>query len=175
MKLKCPILLKPLATIVQQHYQSFYPSQPFRIIHFTMRHPVRQLFFSQLEISHVIHGPTAKNKHKCRAPQLLTTDSKEASHKSLYEDLLTRKIRLYIDITIELYLTPRIGKIKFCKHLMGTQLRIRIYSAINQLQKGLASIPFKSKKTMTFVQQCNGKKEVDIILWYKAEFGVRFL
>ena len=40
MKLKCPLLLKPLATIVQENSQSFYPSEPFRIIHFTMRHPV---------------------------------------------------------------------------------------------------------------------------------------
>ena len=32
MKLKCPLLLKPLATIVQQNYQSFSPSEPFRII-----------------------------------------------------------------------------------------------------------------------------------------------
>ena len=40
MKLKCPLLLKPLATIVQENSQPFYPSEPFRIIHFTMRHPV---------------------------------------------------------------------------------------------------------------------------------------
>ena len=40
MKLKCPILLKLLATIVQDNSQSFYPSEPFRIYHFTMRHPV---------------------------------------------------------------------------------------------------------------------------------------
>ena len=40
MKLKCPLLLKPLATIVQENSQSFYPSEPIRISHFTMRHPV---------------------------------------------------------------------------------------------------------------------------------------
>ena len=40
MKLKCPLLLKPLATIVQENSQSFYPSEPFRIYHFTMRNPV---------------------------------------------------------------------------------------------------------------------------------------
>ena len=40
MKLKCPLLLKPLATIVQENSQSFYLSEPFRIYHFTMRHPV---------------------------------------------------------------------------------------------------------------------------------------
>ena len=40
MKFKCPLLLKPLATIAQENSQSFYPSEPFRIIHFTMRHPV---------------------------------------------------------------------------------------------------------------------------------------
>jgi hypothetical protein len=40
-KLKCPLFLKPLTTVVQENYQPFYPSEPFRIIHFTMRHPVR--------------------------------------------------------------------------------------------------------------------------------------
>ena len=40
MKLKCPLLLKPLATIVQENFQSVYPSEPFRIIHTTMKHPV---------------------------------------------------------------------------------------------------------------------------------------
>ena len=40
MKCKCPLLLKPLATIVQENSQSFYLSEQFRIIHFTMRHPV---------------------------------------------------------------------------------------------------------------------------------------
>ena len=39
-KLKCPLLLKPLATIVKENFQSFYPSESFRISHFTMRHPV---------------------------------------------------------------------------------------------------------------------------------------
>ena len=41
MKLKCPLLLKPLATILQENSQSFYPSEPSRISHFTMRHPVK--------------------------------------------------------------------------------------------------------------------------------------
>ena len=40
MKLKCPILLKPLDTIIQENYQPFYPSEPFRITRFKMRHPV---------------------------------------------------------------------------------------------------------------------------------------
>ena len=40
MKLKCPILLKPLDTMIQENYWSFYPSEPFRITRFTMRHPV---------------------------------------------------------------------------------------------------------------------------------------
>ena len=38
MKLKSPLLLKPRATIVQENFQSFYPSEPFRVSHFTMRH-----------------------------------------------------------------------------------------------------------------------------------------
>ena len=42
MKLKCPLLLKPLATIVQENSESFYSSEPFRISHFTIRHPVRR-------------------------------------------------------------------------------------------------------------------------------------
>ena len=40
MKLKCPLLLKPLATILQENSQSYYPSEPFRISHFAMRYPV---------------------------------------------------------------------------------------------------------------------------------------
>ena len=40
MKLKCPILLKPLDTVIQENYQPFYPSEPFRITRFKMRHPV---------------------------------------------------------------------------------------------------------------------------------------
>ena len=40
MKLKCPNLLKPLDTIIQENCQPFYPSEPFRILRFQMRHPV---------------------------------------------------------------------------------------------------------------------------------------
>ena len=40
MKLKCPILLKPLDTMIQESYWSFYPAEPFRITRYTMRHPV---------------------------------------------------------------------------------------------------------------------------------------
>ena len=47
MKLKYPLLLKPLATIVQENSQSFYPSEPFRISHFTMRHPVHTYIFQK--------------------------------------------------------------------------------------------------------------------------------
>ena len=44
MKLKCPNLLKPLDTIIQENYQPFYPSEPFRILRFQMRHPVCWIF-----------------------------------------------------------------------------------------------------------------------------------
>ena len=37
----------PVATIIQENPQSFYPSEPFRIIHFTMRHPVPKCRQSQ--------------------------------------------------------------------------------------------------------------------------------
>ena len=40
MKLKCPNLLKPLETIIQENYQPFYPSEPIRFTRFQMRHPV---------------------------------------------------------------------------------------------------------------------------------------
>ena len=50
MILKCPLLQKPLATIVHENSQYFYPSEPFRIIHFTMRHPVDQLKFHPYSI-----------------------------------------------------------------------------------------------------------------------------
>ena len=43
MKLKCPNLLKPLDTIIQENYQPFYPSEPFRFTRFNMRHPVLTL------------------------------------------------------------------------------------------------------------------------------------
>ena len=39
-KLKCPTLLKPLATVIQQNYWSFYPSEPFTFTRYAMRHPV---------------------------------------------------------------------------------------------------------------------------------------
>ena len=42
MKLKCPNLLKPLDTIIQENYEPFNPSEPFRIIRFQMRHPVEK-------------------------------------------------------------------------------------------------------------------------------------
>ena len=40
MKHKHPNLLMPLGTIIQENYWSFYPSEPFRILLFNMRHPV---------------------------------------------------------------------------------------------------------------------------------------
>ena len=41
-----PNLLKPIGTIIQENYQSFYPSEPFTLAHFKMRHPVAVLIFS---------------------------------------------------------------------------------------------------------------------------------
>ena len=40
MKHKSAILLKPLGTIIQEKYLSFYPSESVRILRFNMRHPV---------------------------------------------------------------------------------------------------------------------------------------
>ena len=40
MKLKFPHLLKPLGTIIQQNYWSFYPSEPFSLDQFNVIHPV---------------------------------------------------------------------------------------------------------------------------------------
>ena len=39
-KLKCPPLLKPLGTIFQHNYWSFYTSEPFTLGHFNVRYPV---------------------------------------------------------------------------------------------------------------------------------------
>ena len=39
-KLKCPHLLKPLGTIFQHNYWSFYTSELFTLARFNMRHPV---------------------------------------------------------------------------------------------------------------------------------------
>ena len=54
MKLKCPLLLKPQATIFQENSQSFYPSEPFRISHFTMRHPVNSTSFFSSSILSIV-------------------------------------------------------------------------------------------------------------------------
>ena len=42
LKLKCPHLLKPVGTIIQQNYWFFYPSELIYFIFFTMRHPVHR-------------------------------------------------------------------------------------------------------------------------------------
>ena len=47
MKLNCPNLLNPLDTIIQENYQPFNPSEPFRITRFKMRHPVPTSFLKQ--------------------------------------------------------------------------------------------------------------------------------
>ena len=46
---KCPNLLKPLGTIIQQNNWSFYPSESFSFIHFNMIHPVQECFFYYME------------------------------------------------------------------------------------------------------------------------------
>ena len=45
MKLKFSHLLKPLGTIIQQNYWSFYPSEPFTLDQFNMIHPVLKCTF----------------------------------------------------------------------------------------------------------------------------------
>jgi hypothetical protein len=55
MKLKCPNLLKPLGTLIQENYWSFYPSEPFRIPIFNMRHPVWSQH-SQAKQLNVVHN-----------------------------------------------------------------------------------------------------------------------
>ena len=57
MKLKCPLLLKSLATIVEENSQSLYPSEPFRIIHFTMRHPVVCWVHRTVALMHLENAP----------------------------------------------------------------------------------------------------------------------
>ena len=41
----------PEATIIQENYWSFYPSEPFRITHFKMRHPVCTYFYTKIVVS----------------------------------------------------------------------------------------------------------------------------
>ena len=48
MKHKCINLLKPLVTIDQKKYWSFYPSELFTFDHFTLIHPVHMYLFSIL-------------------------------------------------------------------------------------------------------------------------------
>ena len=38
--------------------------------HFVSCSSRNKLFFSQLEISHVLNGPTAKNQRRCRGPRI---------------------------------------------------------------------------------------------------------
>ena len=47
MKIKCPNHLKPLDTIIQENYHTFYPLEPFRITRFKIRHPVYVLTISK--------------------------------------------------------------------------------------------------------------------------------
>ena len=55
MKLKCPNFLKPLDTIIQENYQHFYPTEPFRILRFQMRHPVYyKIHLLKFEYQHVL-------------------------------------------------------------------------------------------------------------------------
>jgi hypothetical protein len=49
-KLKCPHLLKPVGTIFQQKFWSFYTSEPFTLARFNMRHPVDSLQDIKLSI-----------------------------------------------------------------------------------------------------------------------------
>ena len=37
---------KPLGTLIQKNYWTFYPSEPFRILRFNMRHPVEYSWMS---------------------------------------------------------------------------------------------------------------------------------
>ena len=72
MKLKCPLLLKPLATIVQENYQPFYPSEPFRITHFKMGHPVIHiLIFQNFEAWNNLANSYIKQGQKPRAWKVL--------------------------------------------------------------------------------------------------------
>ena len=49
-KIKCPTLLKPLATVIQQKYWSFCPSEPFTFTRYAMRHPVWKNDDKELEL-----------------------------------------------------------------------------------------------------------------------------
>ena len=52
MKLKCPILLKPLDTMIQENYWSFYPSEPFSLDLLNMIHPVSSNHHCSLNSMH---------------------------------------------------------------------------------------------------------------------------
>ena len=57
MKLKCPHLPKTLGTIIQEKFWSFYPSEPFRMLHFEMRYPVVQIKFYYEGASNLFYNP----------------------------------------------------------------------------------------------------------------------
>ena len=77
-KSKCPHLLKPLGTTMQQNYWSFFISEPIQKACFNMRHPVVQnnnIFqFSYLCTHSIISFPQAcghcyKKKNLCQPCQ----------------------------------------------------------------------------------------------------------
>ena len=71
MKLKCPSLLKPLDTIIQENCQPFYPSEPFRILRFQIRHPVDTIRY--------VFGTKVKLTNKKRIKHKIYTVSLEST------------------------------------------------------------------------------------------------
>ena len=49
MKFKCPDLLNILGTMIQENYWPFYPSEPFTLARFNMRHPVGAYKMQQID------------------------------------------------------------------------------------------------------------------------------
>jgi hypothetical protein len=64
MKVKCPNLLKPLGTMIQQNYWSCYPSEPFSFVHFNMIHPVNVLQFLSSRGTFLILKTISNSQHQ---------------------------------------------------------------------------------------------------------------
>ena len=75
-KHKCPHLLKPLGTVIQQNYWSFYPSEPIQKACFNMRHPV---------VKHIISA----NFQQCLSQ---TTFQKPSKYQELQMDQRVKRV-----------------------------------------------------------------------------------
>ena len=128
MKLKCPLLLKPLATIVQENSQSFYPSEPFRIIHFTMRHPVDFFNFVRFscrliskDFSNLRFSLEREDRKNYRRLLVTASSLPYSKTKAKSRPKRTNGLESYLLPGFQLYPIPRWCFVKSCSNLAELQ------------------------------------------------------